>query len=81
MVVTQTYSYMANSGISHGYIVTGEIMILLFIQEHEPENVYFYYADPRAEVELERRTSSDFPYECTSVAQLVSFCVMAHGVP
>lgn len=44
--------YMAKGGYSHGCIVTGEAMIFLFIQEQAPENVYFYFSDPSAEVSM-----------------------------
>ena len=81
MIVTQTFSYMAHSGISHGCIITGEIMIFLRILEKDPRTVYFYHADPIAEVADERDSSQPFPYHCTSIAQLVSFCLMAHRIP
>ncbi|KAL8938559.1 MAG: hypothetical protein Q9216_003827 [Gyalolechia sp. 2 TL-2023] len=81
MIVTQTFSYMANSGISHGCIITGEIMIFLRILPEDPRTVYFYYADPIAEVKDEGLSSQSFPYHCTSIAQLVSFCLMAHRTP
>ncbi|KAL8941718.1 MAG: hypothetical protein Q9211_001709 [Gyalolechia sp. 1 TL-2023] len=81
MIVTQTFSYMAQSGISHGCIITGEIMIFLRILEEDPRTVYFYHADPIAEVADERQSSQPFPYHCTAIAQLVSFCLMAHRAP
>ncbi|KAL9013709.1 MAG: hypothetical protein Q9173_001610 [Seirophora scorigena] len=81
MIVTQTFSYMAESGISHGCIITGEIMIFLRILKEDPRTVYFYHADPVAEVADERRLSQSFPHHCTSIAQLVSFCLMAHRTP
>ncbi|KAI4118321.1 MAG: hypothetical protein LQ345_001605 [Seirophora villosa] len=81
MIVTQTFSYMVESGISHGCIITGEIMIFLRILKEDPRTVYFYHADPLAEVADERKLSPSFPYHCTSVAQLVSFCLIAHRTP
>ncbi|KAI4284178.1 MAG: hypothetical protein L6R35_004969 [Caloplaca aegaea] len=89
MIVTQTFSYMARSGISHGCIITGEIMIFLRILKEDPETVYFYHADPIAEVKDqtiadvadEGNLSPLFPHDCTSIAQLVSFCLMAHRHP
>ncbi|KAI4127954.1 MAG: hypothetical protein LQ341_006738 [Variospora aurantia] len=81
MIVTQTFSYMAESGISHGCIITGEIMIFLRILNEDPRTVYFYHADPIAEVADERKLSQIFPHHCTSIAQLVSFCLMAHRTP
>ncbi|KAI4172146.1 MAG: hypothetical protein LQ348_006816 [Seirophora lacunosa] len=81
MIVTQTFSYMAESGISHGCIITGEIMIFLRILKEDLRTVYFYHADPVAEVADEGKLSPSFPYHCTSVAQLVSFCLIAHRTP
>ncbi|KAI4118400.1 MAG: hypothetical protein LQ345_001544 [Seirophora villosa] len=81
MIVTQIFSYMADKGISHGCIITGEIMIFLRILKEDPRTVYFYHADPVAEVAEERKLSQSFPHHCTSIAQLVSFCLMAHRAP
>ncbi|KAI4176838.1 MAG: hypothetical protein LQ346_007765 [Caloplaca aetnensis] len=80
MIVTQTYSYMVQSGISHGCIITGEAMIFLYVRESEPDTVYFYHADPRAEVEEEQRSSGEFPHDCTAIGQLLSFCLMAQSI-
>ncbi|KAI4156942.1 MAG: hypothetical protein L6R39_000894 [Caloplaca ligustica] len=78
MIVTQTYSYMVESGVSHGCIITGEALIFLLVEESEPDTVYFYHADPKAEV-AEERKSGKFPHECTTIGQLLSFCLLAHG--
>ncbi|KAL9593855.1 MAG: hypothetical protein Q9219_007351 [cf. Caloplaca sp. 3 TL-2023] len=81
MVVTQTFSYMVESGISHGCIITGEVMIFLFIREDDPSTVFYYHADPIAEVKDELASSEAFPHQCTSIGQLASFCLMAHRAP
>lgn len=39
MIITQTYSYMAESGVSHGCIITGEALIFLLVEETEPDTV------------------------------------------
>ncbi|KAI4168060.1 MAG: hypothetical protein LQ343_006693 [Gyalolechia ehrenbergii] len=80
MIITQTYSYMAKAGIGHGCIITGQAMVFLLLKEEEPYTVYFYHADPKAEVDDELEIRGSFPYECTAIAQLSSFCLMAHGV-
>ncbi|KAL8937100.1 MAG: hypothetical protein Q9216_004596 [Gyalolechia sp. 2 TL-2023] len=79
MIITQTYSYMVKAGISHGAILTGQAMVFVLVKQEEPFTVYFYHADPKAEVQDELQTRGSFPYECTAIAQLVAFCLMAHG--
>ncbi|KAL9633757.1 MAG: hypothetical protein Q9204_003263 [Flavoplaca sp. TL-2023a] len=78
MIITQTYSYLVRSGISHGAIITGKAMIFLLVKEQEPHMVYFYYGDPKAEVDYELNIGQSFPHECTAVAQLTTFCLLAH---
>ncbi|KAL8827980.1 MAG: hypothetical protein Q9170_006793 [Blastenia crenularia] len=78
MIITQTYSYMVRAGISHGAIITGKAMIFLLVEEQEPHTVYFYHADPKAEVIDELTTRKSFPHECTAIAQLTAFSLMAH---
>ncbi|KAI4103604.1 MAG: hypothetical protein LQ345_007321 [Seirophora villosa] len=79
MIITQIYSYMVRAGIGYGAIITGQAMVFVQVRRAEPLTVYFYHADPRAEVEDELQTRGSFPYECTAIAQLTAFCLMAHG--
>ncbi|KAL9595274.1 MAG: hypothetical protein Q9219_006550 [cf. Caloplaca sp. 3 TL-2023] len=79
MIVTQTYSYMVRAGLGYGCIMTGHAMVFLHVKKDEPGTVYYYHAEPQAEVDDERETSQAFPYECTEVAQLACFCLLAHS--
>ena len=68
MIVTQTYHYMVRAGLGYGCIVTGQALVFLHVKEAEPGAVYYYHAEPGAEVEDEHENSEAFPYECTQVA-------------
>ncbi|KAI4122906.1 MAG: hypothetical protein LQ338_005558 [Usnochroma carphineum] len=81
MIITQTYSYMVRGGVRYGCIITGQATVFLLIPEDDPLTVYFYHADPFEEVQDELSNNSSFPHECTAIAQMISFCVMAHDNP
>ncbi len=51
----------------------------MFIDEDEPEKVSFYHADPKAEVQDELDRCGEFSYECTAIALLAGFCLIAHS--
>ncbi|KAL8918735.1 MAG: hypothetical protein Q9208_007175 [Pyrenodesmia sp. 3 TL-2023] len=79
MIITQTYHYMVRSGVRYGCIITGQAMVPLFIDEDKPGTVFFYHADPKAEVQDELDRSGKFSHECTAVALLTCFCLIAHS--
>lgn len=81
MILTQTYHYMVRAGLGYGCIITGRAWVFLHIKEMEPDTLYFYHADPKAEVADDHDIGSEFPYECTAVAQLSCICLMAHALP
>ncbi|KAL8707456.1 MAG: hypothetical protein Q9220_007512 [cf. Caloplaca sp. 1 TL-2023] len=78
MIITQVYSYMVESGISHGCIVTGEDTIFLLIQRDDPYTVFFFHANPKEELKEMLDQNGQFDHECTAIAQLLTFCMMAH---
>ncbi|KAL8904759.1 MAG: hypothetical protein Q9207_003053 [Kuettlingeria erythrocarpa] len=77
MIITQTYHYMVRTGVRYGCIITGQATVLLFIDKNEPETVYFYHADPKAEVQDELDRCGEFSHECTAIALLTCFCLIA----
>lgn len=50
MIVTQTYSYIMRAGFGYECVVTGYAIVFLDIKQEEPGTVYYYHADPQAEV-------------------------------
>ncbi|KAI4194728.1 MAG: hypothetical protein LQ346_003619 [Caloplaca aetnensis] len=79
MIITQTYHYMVRAGVRYGCVLTGQATVLLFIDKDEPEKVSFYHADPKAEVQDELDRCGEFSYECTAIALLTGFCLIAHS--
>ncbi|KAI4183673.1 MAG: hypothetical protein L6R41_005267, partial [Letrouitia leprolyta] len=77
---TQTYHYMLEGGIQYGCVVTGEVFIFLRVKEQERTTLYFHTAEPLQEVSSDHDHSS-FPHPRTTIAQLMSFCLMALQSP
>ena len=71
VVITQLFSYRVKTGVQHGYISTGDMMIFLHISD-DPEQVGYHIWNPR-----------DFDFDDTdslhntAIAKIVAFSVQA----
>ncbi|KAI4192605.1 MAG: hypothetical protein LQ346_004235 [Caloplaca aetnensis] len=72
---TQTYDYMLECGCLYGCIVTGETLVFLKIDEEDTTTLYYHIADPFREAEGE--SFQGFQPSKTSVAQALTFFLMA----
>lgn len=75
--VTQTYHYMIEAGLEYGLLTTGETIVFLKIDWHDPGMLYFHLAEPGPEVLAH---PNNF-HSCTAVSQTLTFSLMALGPP
>ena len=73
--ITQTYSYMLESGVVYSCIITGEAMVFLWIKEDESNTLYYHLAEPNEEVYPGEGLG--FQHPLTAVSQLLSFCILS----
>ena len=73
--VTQTYSYMLESGVEYSCIVTGEALVFLWIKADDTNTLYYHLAEPEEEVSA--GDGLGFKHPLTAIGQLLSFCIMA----
>ena len=73
--VTQTYSYMLESGAEYSCIITGEAIVFLWIEADDPNTLYYHLAEPKEEVHT--GDGLGFKHPLTAIGQLLSFCLMA----
>jgi hypothetical protein len=71
--LTQTYSYMIESGLEYGLLTTGEMIVFLKIDWNRPQTLLYHLSEPRAEVEAHPTNS----HLCSAVGQYLSFTLMA----
>lgn len=74
--ITQTYHYMIEGGLEYGVLTTGETMVFLRVNWHEPETLYYHLAEPGPEVSAHL----DHFQSCTAVGQYLAFSLMALGL-
>ncbi|KAK0655417.1 hypothetical protein B0T16DRAFT_451104 [Cercophora newfieldiana] len=72
-VVTQTFDYMIEAGLTHGFLTTGEAIVFLKVDWTDPTTLYYYLAEPGPEVDEDR---DDILYR-TAVSQVLAFTVLA----
>ena len=73
-ILTQMYSYMLESGVEYSCVISGEAMVFLWIQEQEPNSLYYHLSQPKEEVQS---AGDDFLHSQTAVGQLLSLCLMS----
>ena len=73
--ITQTYSYMLESGIEYSCVITGEAMVFLWIKEDDSKTLYYHLAEPTEEVYTTEGVG--FQHPLTAVSQLLSFCLLS----
>lgn len=73
--LTQTYSYMIESGLEYNYLVTAEAFVFLWIEEDKPHTLYYHLAEPN--IEAEAQSEIDILLCRTAVDQTLSFCLLA----
>ncbi|KAK3935682.1 hypothetical protein QBC46DRAFT_412796 [Diplogelasinospora grovesii] len=66
--VTQTFHYMIEAGLEHGFLTTGETIA-------DPTTLYYHLAEPGQEVLAH---PANYRY-CTAVGQVLAFSLMALG--
>ncbi|KAI9820903.1 MAG: hypothetical protein M1826_000817 [Phylliscum demangeonii] len=77
-VVTQAYSAMMESGTEYGFITTGLAFVFLQVKKDKPDTVYYHVSEPNADVPARLSAKGeDRSLSETSVAQVLSFCLMA----
>jgi len=74
-VVTQTFSYMVENGLSYSYVTTGEAFVFLHVRLDDPTILYYHVAEPNGDVET--RTTLWGSSFHTAVNQVLTFCLMA----
>ncbi|KAI9763543.1 MAG: hypothetical protein M1840_000451 [Geoglossum simile] len=78
-IVTQTFSYMTQNSVPYGCITTGEALVFLQISTEDPGVVRYRLAEPKADVEGQRKEcpdSQDFMFR-TAAGQVLAFSLMA----
>lgn len=73
--ITQLYSYMLESGVEYGCIVTGEAMVFLWIEENDSNTLHYHLAEPNEEVYT--GAGLGFQHPRTAISQLLSFCLLS----
>ena len=73
--VTQTYSYMLESGIEYSCIITGETTVFFWIKESDSNTLYYHLAEPNEEVSA--GAGLGFQHLLTAIGQLLSFCLLS----
>ncbi|KAI4269338.1 MAG: hypothetical protein LQ337_007339 [Flavoplaca oasis] len=79
MAATQTYDYLLRSGCTHGCIVTGESIVFVKVSEADTKTLLYHLTEPT--LDAIDQISNEFDHSKTSVARLVSFCLMAFESP
>lgn len=72
-VITQLYSYMLKAGIEYGYLSTGEIYLFLQIRHTEPQSVYYHFAEPNVNVNMDQDGTLGY----SAISQVLCFCLRA----
>jgi len=73
--LTQTYSYIIESGLEYSYLTTAEAFVFLWIEENEPHTLYYHLAEPN--IEAEAQDEIDILLCRTAVSQTLTFCLLA----
>ena len=73
--ITQTYSYMLESGVEYSCIITGEAMVFLWIKESDSNTLYYHLMEPNEEVSAD--AGLGFQHPRTAISQLLSFCLIS----
>ncbi|EFW22030.1 hypothetical protein D8B26_002124 [Coccidioides posadasii str. Silveira] len=76
VVITQLFSYMVGKGVRNGYVCTGEVFIFLHIPE-DPSIVQYALCVPNQDV----REGYEEDFECTAVARVIAFTLLALAAP
>lgn len=72
-VITQLYSYMLKAGIEYGYLSTGEIYLFLQIRPAEPQSLYYHFAEPNVNVNMNQNGTLGY----SAISQVLCFCLRA----
>ena len=75
--ISQTYHYMIEGGLEYGLLTTGETIVFLKVDWHDPGTLYYHLAEPGPEVSDHLE---DWRF-CTAVSQYLVFTALALGAP
>jgi hypothetical protein len=73
--LTQTYTYMIESGLKYSKLAIGEADIFLQVKEDEPHTLYYHLAEPN--IEAKAQNEVDILLCRTAVSQTLTFCLIA----
>ncbi|KAL2359120.1 hypothetical protein RJZ56_008046 [Blastomyces dermatitidis] len=73
-ILCQTFHYMITSGLLYGYIILGETLIFLKIENSSPQKLYFYLTP---QVVTETESPHEFEIRNAPAAQLATFATVA----
>ncbi|KAI9730984.1 MAG: hypothetical protein M1834_005445 [Cirrosporium novae-zelandiae] len=74
-VVTQAFDAMINCGLEYTYIITGEAIVFLRVNENEPTTLYYHVSLPNQEAD--RCHDPILRISRTTIGQVLGFCLMA----
>ena len=85
IVLTQTFDYMINLGLSHGYVNSGKTFIFFFIRPEDPQTLFYETVILKDPIEDPSTISSILPFEqlpdeqlrLTAVGLVAGFTQMA----
>ena len=73
--VTQTFQYMIDNGVEYSSIATRAAEVFLRVREDDPETVYYYFTEPKLDVEDDDEYGFRYPF--TAIARFLGFRLMA----
>ncbi|RSM01113.1 hypothetical protein CEP52_008754 [Fusarium oligoseptatum] len=79
MALTQVFDYMVRYGVAYGYIPAGKSLLLLHIDQSNPQTLYCHPCVPDEDVgeSSDGGDWTDDKVSYTAVAQLASFCLLS----
>ena len=77
LAITQTYHYIIEGGLEYGLLTTGETIVFLKVDWHDPGTLYYHLAEPGPEVSAH---PENWRF-CTAVSQYLAFTLLALGEP
>ena len=69
-VMTQTFHYIIEEGLSYSYITTGQAFVFLHVRQDDPNTLFYHLSIPSQE-------TCDIPIEDTAVGQVLGLALMA----
>ena len=78
-VLTQTFSYMIESGVEYSYLTTGAAYVFLHIKADDPETLYYHLSEPAIDTQnILGPNAHSLNHNYTAIAQVLCLCLMAY---